>query len=133
MTFIAQTIVSIFPAYTVIRASSNDGITNINTQDRYVLGRETRSHGLVYSQYSAGTAASYAIKNNECPIESYNDAVKRGHSTHWISGLGSSISSHKRESYDVYLLEVGMVVRLEGRLFTIATAPNNNLQLVPVK
>jgi hypothetical protein len=41
------------------------------------------------------------------------------------------ITSHERPQVTFTLVEIGMIVRFEGLLFTIEKAPNNNLRLKP--
>lgn len=133
-------VVADYPAYTVVRRETTQGafvdqkwnsnveFTEIVADDQLGLARSR-----YYQEFSPGSVVSYAMKNGEDPIAAIEDAVARGHNLHWINACASSITSHARPKETLVEVKIGMVVRFEGRLFTIEKAMNNNLDLVPYK
>lgn len=141
---IPKTLVAAFPAYNVYKREARDvrvfrdgasqlveGVTEIDVNDRLCFARQTRNHGMVYGEFYAGSVVSYALENGECPLEAAERAKERGHDLHWINGSGASLVSHQRAVWDMIELTEGMLVRFEGRFFTIGKAPNDNLRLIP--
>lgn len=134
----AEATVDSFPAYKVVRRELTTAayikgkrvdisFTEIQAGDK--LGVKTNRG--YYNEYYPGSVVSYALENGEDPIEAIETAKSRGHELHWINACAVSITSHSRPQETLILVEPGMVVRFEGKLFTIKKAPNNNLQLVP--
>jgi hypothetical protein len=80
--------------------------------------------------YKAGSAAGYAMEYDECPITAVDRCVRRNHPLHWIIALGAAITSHQQERVQAYEIEIGDVVRFEGRTYEVKRAPNCNLDLV---
>lgn len=132
-----QALIESFPAYDVYERETTTAIhngqqvaaVNISSEDRLGL-RHPRGF---YREYRAGSVVSYALEYNECPIAAYNGAIERGHATHWINACGASIVSHNRPKWNLVKVEIGMLVKFEGRLFTIEKAPNDNLSLRPIQ
>lgn len=127
--FTKQSLIASYPAYNVFeREADRTGFVNITANDILALDSGRGFH----RTYRPGSAASYALQYNECPIQAYNEAVARNHATHWINARGSCITAEKRAAEDVVLVRYGMRVRFEGRLFTIEKDHNNNLRFQPV-
>jgi hypothetical protein len=84
-----------------------------------------------FSEFEPGSVVSYALKNAHDPIEAIEQANKNHHEFHWINACATVITSHERPQVTFTLVEIGMIVRFEGLLFTIEKAPNNNLRLKP--
>jgi hypothetical protein len=51
---------------------------------------------------------------------------------HFVFGLGSSITSGRKEKTDKIALEWGQKIVFEGRIFELVKAPNQNVRLAPV-
>lgn len=127
----AQTKVGSCPAYDVYRRAHDPvaGVINITTED--TLGIKVGSGDRTfYRRYSPGSAASYALQYNECPIAAYQRAVEKGHPTHWLNQDSTVICDSKREREVVIEVDIGETVLFEGRFFQIVEQPNNNLGLV---
>lgn len=122
------------PAYDVYRRIPDpvSGLVQITTGDTLGIkvGRGDRAF---YRRYSPGSAASYALQYNECPIGAYQRAVEKGHPTHWLNQDSTVICDHEREREAVIEIELGMKVCFEGRVFEIRSTFNNNLELVSVE
>lgn len=122
--------VASFPAYDVIKphVCSLTNIPMFNADD--VVGvLAPRGY---YKQYSFGSAVSYALKNGDDPIASYNREAERNHPTHWLNQCAVSLSSSKQEKKTIYEINVGDEILFEGVVFRVDTAPNDNLKLVKV-
>ena len=120
-----QTVVKSFPAYNIAERE-DDSNGHINFTANEVVGIECNGF---YRQYTFGSAVSYALKNNQDPIRSYERCVELGHQTHWLNQNSVSITSHPRDKWTVVKISVGQKVKFEGKVFEINTAPNDNLVL----
>jgi hypothetical protein len=136
-----EDVVDNFPAYMIVRRELTNGIfikgrrvaidfTDIYDSESLGLRKET-SRGVVYKEFKPGSVVSYALQNHDDPIAEVARAVERKHQLHWLNACGSAITSQKRPQEVWTLVQIGMLVRFEGRLFTIQRAPNDNLNLVP--
>jgi len=105
-----------------------DDVTEITEDDTLIL-KTSKGHA---GTFSAGSVASYAIKNNECPIKAIAREESRGHPLVWINANGSVLTAHHHEADDVIEVFVGMLVRFQGVIATIEKANNNNLQFFPI-
>lgn len=116
-----------FPAYRVLkRDQTREGYVDITADD--VLGlKHERGY---YNKFKPGSAVSYALQYNECPIASYQDCIARGHETHWIIACASVITSHARPQETLIEVEIGMRVRFEGLIATIEKDGHSNLKFV---
>lgn len=118
-----------FPASTVFRREMAPGRGYVEITRADILGVK-HPRGF-YRQYTAGSVASYAIKNNECPMHAVEQAKAKGHALHWINANGSMLTSHERPRTEIIEVTIGMVVRFEGLIATIESAPNDNLRFAP--
>tara|TARA_R110002110_G_scaffold2925_2_gene14934 strand:+ start:581 stop:958 length:378 start_codon:yes stop_codon:yes gene_type:complete len=112
------------PAYAIFERAPSKITRAINV----VADEELLVNGSIYY---CGSVVSYALSSNDCPIAAVANATRRGNDLHWINSKGSCISSGKTVQRKVIALNVGDSVRFEGHVFTIGTAPNNNLSLLP--
>ena len=124
--FKKDTIIATFPACDVVMREKNTaGVTQLTYKERLVLsvdaGEET---------YSMGSAASYALQYNECPIEAYGDAISRGHDTQWVSLCSVTISSQAQTRQIRVLISLDGVYNFEGVLFKFEKTHNSNLKMV---
>jgi hypothetical protein len=87
--------------------------------------------GKAWLPFEAGTVVSHALANNEDPIAAYERAVERGHETHWLHAQGTVVHSGPHRQALRVGLQIGDVVRLEGRDFVLTAARNRNVDLVP--
>lgn len=72
----------------------------------------------------AGSVVSYALKNNECPIDAYNRAVEQKHQTHYLFTKAVSITSGLSEREVHVNIEDGQHIWFEGRLFLVSVNKN---------
>ena len=92
------------------------------------------------SRFYFGSVVSYALENGYCPIAAYertlDNMVKfpyNDHKTHWCSPDAPMLTSEYRELPEVVgTLNLGDMVKLEGRIFKLEAAANNNINLVEV-
>ena len=137
--FTKQALIESSPAFNVFRREADrDGFVNITAADTLALKVSTRS-GDFHRTYSAGSVVSYALENNECPIQAIEDCKAKmvsypyaGHKLHWINANGSMLTSHARPAETVIEVILGMRVRFQGLLATIEADHNNNLRFAPV-
>jgi hypothetical protein len=131
--FKKDTIVKSYPAFNIVTREAHnhyetEGVQAINISSNEVMTDSKMLHGWRFN-----SSASYALENNNCPIAAYQKSLDRGEKTHWISSCAVTISATSQDLSDRILIQDGDVVRFEGRLFTIAKAPNSNKVLVPYK
>lgn len=130
MSRIETVVVDSFPAYDVIKPHTLSPFDlPVFKADDTVGVKAPRGY---YKQYSFGSAASYALKNYECPIESYNQTVERNQETHWLNQCAVSLSASKQEKKTIYEINVNDEIIFEGVVFQVKTAPNDNLKLVKI-
>lgn len=100
--------------------------------EKLVLEYESRfGKGKLMSTFTIGSVASYAIRNDDCPIEAIERAKKLGHELVYIFGNGSCIHNGPRSTVKHVMVEYGMLVYFQGHFYTIEKAPNSNLTLKP--
>ncbi len=127
-----------FPAYNVYRRGTHtctavEHVTDISVNDVLILATETGAVTTYRGRYQAGSVISYALRNNSDPIEALDQAALCEERLHWISQLSTCITDKKYSRDAVIEVTVGMRVRFEGVLFTIESAPNENLKLTPIE
>lgn len=123
--FKKDTVVTTFPAYVIVtRQADNDGFVNLTARD------ELRYKGRVYT---VDSAISSALANNEDPLASYKREKSLGFKTHWISQNCVTLTNAKTEQRKLVLVDLDTYYRFEGKIFTIVTAPNDNLNFSEVK
>ena len=86
-----------------------------------------------HHSYKISSAASFALANGECPIETYNNCIAAGDNAYWILALSTVLTSHVRERGVRIKVDIGQKVNFEGRIFEITKEPNHNLGLKPVE
>lgn len=101
---------------------SGNGNINLKAGDKLINGRHS---------YKISSAASFALANGECPIETYNNCVAAGDNAYWIMALGTTLINHVQEQR--IKVDIGQKVNFEGRIFEITKEPNHNLGLKPVE
>lgn len=118
-------------AYDVLEMPTRyvDGVAVPTLFDGDLLGTKGRGY---WNEYTVGSAIGCALKWGNDPILAVESAKVLGHELHFITANGTCLSDHKQAKRTLYAVTIGQVVRFHGKLFTIASAPNNNLKLVPV-
>lgn len=133
--------IAFYPAYIIARRMLTKGaiingrrreieFTEIKSGESLGLPRDSRN-GRYFQEFKPGSVVSYALENGDDPIESLEKSKKLCHQLHWLNACGAMLTSAPRKQETWTLIMVGMLVRFEGRLFTIQNAPNQNLKLVP--
>lgn len=126
-----------YPAYDIVRIETITGPFSADLQephyvledgDELALDSGSVKHG---HHYQIGSVVSSALERGDDPLEAVERATNNGHKLHFIFGLGSSITSQKRDKKTYIEVSYGDIVRFEGRYFTIDKAPNQNLRLEP--
>jgi len=126
-------IVDSYPAYDIIKPRKCT-LTNLPVfkyNDVVGLKKESRLYSFS-SMFTFGSVVSYAIKNNSDPIESYNDAIDRGHDLHWLNSNCVSITSNDEAKETYYEININDEILFEGIVFRVEKDWNNNLKLVKV-
>jgi hypothetical protein len=101
--------------------------------ERLVLPVQSRfGHGLIYNTYTIGSVVSGALRDGDDPVKALDRARSFGHELVFIFANGSCIHNGPRSTTKHVLIEIGMTVRFEGNLYTIETAPNDNIWLKPI-
>lgn len=81
--------------------------------------------------YKVGSVVSSCTKYDDCPIEAIERAVRNANALHFIFSLPVSLTAHSEQKKPALAVCLGSdEYMFEGRLFTIASAPNNNLQFI---
>lgn len=134
MIFTKQTKVAACPAYDVFRREADPRVGAINITVADTLGIKVGSgERTFYRRYSPGSAASYALQYNECPVAAYQRAVEKGHPTHWLNQEATVICDSELPRESLVEIELGTKVCFEGRTFEIRSTHNNNLSLIAVE
>lgn len=128
-------IIETFPACDIVERDpqgGNFGPINITADDKLALVESD-----YLKHYQAGSVVSYALANNDCPIEAIERTRRNmeqnpaaGHCLQWINSLSASITSHKRAKETYVAVHLGMLVKFEGRLATLEADNNDNLKFV---
>ena len=122
-------LVANFPAYMIVEKQKLESESHVVFKAGDVVALEGKR---AYKMYTFGSVESYALKYDKCPTVSYNEAVARGHETHWLNANAVSITSEKREQKIYEEIKVDDEIMFEGVVFVVKSAPNNNLELVRV-
>ncbi len=114
-----------FPAYTIIKGSDvyADG-------DVFAIGRDTKSHGRLYTFYTLGSVAGYAARYGDDVEASVEQAKERGEQMYWANPQGSVLTSHKQDHRVERGVSIGDEIAFRGMRFRIEAAANNNVKLV---
>ena len=109
-----------------------DGVVAVNHGTEFRL-----KDGGCIRGFKFGTVVGYALDCGADPIAMIQDTADRmvsdpyaGHKMHWVNPLPATISSDAIPKKHYIGLSIGDVVRLEGRAFRLAKAPNRNIALV---
>ena len=117
----ARAILRTCPAYDVIEPRRDYTGTILLKAGEEVANLATRD------LYSPNSVASYAIESGRCPIKAIERSMGRGETMHWLTQLSTAISLMKMERKTYVGVNVGDVVKFEGRRFEIVAQPNHNL------
>lgn len=101
--------------------------------DEIGLPFETAKYGTMYKFFQFGSVVSFALENYSEPLNAYQQAVERGHKTHWLITLATSISNPPPPKVDKLACNWGDIVMFEGRAFSIKKTSNGNAELVTVE
>ena len=96
-----------------------------------VLGMNKKSK--IPSRFYFDSVVSYALENGYCPIAAYERTLNNmDHKTHWCSPAQMLTSEYRELPEVVGTLNLGDIVKFEGRIFKLEAAANNNINLVEV-
>lgn len=105
---------------------------NLIAGEHLALPFQSRNHGLLYRTYMIGSVVSGALSDGRDPVAELDRARRFGHELVFIFGTGVCIHNGPRSTTKHILVELGMLIRFEGNLYTLEKAPNDNLRLKPV-
>jgi len=118
-----KTVIASYPAYNVVTLDEIEpGFINLKSGDKIISPNHL-------SKFQINSVVSYALQYNEDPIKSYNDAIERGHETHYIIALGSSLTARKFAKKIYIEVAVGQKIIFEGKKFEVIAANNDNRKL----
>lgn len=121
--FRLDTQIADYPAYNVVsRKPDSHGHINIVANEQLIEPKHL-------SRYTVGSTVSYALENNRCPIESYNQKIEQGQPVYWINQNCTVLSDSSQEKRTYLEVDFEAVYMLEGKLFIITETANNNLHL----
>lgn len=83
-------------------------------------------------QYSVGTVIGCAVENFEDPDAARERNRANGGDDHWINACGAMVTAHKRPQEVLVLVDMGMLVWIEGHHYEVLADRNENLKLVKV-
>jgi len=83
-------------------------------------------------EFQFGTVISYALANGEDPYFWIERERRNGGPLHFAFNVGVTIAAHAQELPEKRRARLGGLVKLEGVLFRLKEAPNQNLELVRV-
>ena len=114
-----DTTIHSYPAYDVFKREP-DG-QGINLVDGELI---TTSEG---RRYTVGSVVGYALQYNECPIKAYQRAIEKGHDTHYIIQMPTSLTRSRGEKLKYLRIDFDSIYRFQGQRFKIIPTPNDNL------
>lgn len=79
--------------------------------------------------YMISSVVSYALKNNDCPVEAIDLARSRNEALQYVFALGTTLAAGQPKGRYVGVF-IGEVYRFEGRYIRFEPAPNDNLKIV---
>ena len=128
-----------FPAYAIVEATDiihdADGYVDMPVLRHgitYAVQFESRSHGLMWHIFRAGTVIDYCREYNEDPVEAVMTAIERKEQLVWLNPVSVMLSSMKTEKKQHIGLEWGQVVVFDGKRYQIHPDQNQNIKLVEV-
>jgi len=119
--------VSEYPAYDVV--TFNDKV------EPKVYDGETLTDEKHLANWQLSSVTGYAIENGEDPIAAYEEAVKKGHNTHYAMAIGACLQAQyapKKPSDFRIVVKYGDEIIFHGQRFRIEKANNHNINLVKV-
>ena len=104
--------------------------TELFARDQLVVTNAGRWYE--YKHFEINSVISCALEDGDDPIHDLQRAQLNNHPIHWISALCSVLASSYPDWKEKYIqVEIGQVVKFEGKYFTIEKANNQNLHLEP--
>jgi len=129
-------ILASFPAYDIVAPTDNmlDADKDVEMPilrhgQTYAIQFETRTHGLQWRIFRAGTVIDYAREYHEDPVEAIQTAVERGHKLVWLNPVSSIITDTHQDKRRHIGLEWEQLVLFDGRRYRIKPDHNNNIKL----
>ena len=127
------------PAYTIYEAEKKTRyddqrpMAHFNDGDVFGILRETQDHGTLCDFYTLGSVIGYALKNGNCPIEALDRARDKGHKLHWANANSVVITNQAQPKEQHVAVEIGDLIRFQGRVFELVRTPNRNVGLKEVE
>ena len=126
-----------YPAYRIYKPYAG---RKFKHGDVIALPWQSASHGMQWHFYTLGTVAGYAMSNGECPLEAvaraeaYNAAAPKWdqHQLYWVNANPVTLTAQRQAKREVPGFEFGQTIVLQGHLFTLQPANNQNCALLPV-
>lgn len=123
-----------YPAYRIYKPRAGQKFKH---GDKIAIPFQSRSHGTLYHFYTLGTVAGYAIQNGEDPEEAIARCKRQmiedrhaGHKLYWANQNAVCLHNGPVRKEEVPGFEFGDTLILQGKVFRLEPAPNNNCKLV---
>lgn len=114
-----------YPAYDVVKLNPDAG--NKVFDGEFLYNEQT------HTSWKLGSVVGYAVEKGIDPIKSYNDAIERGHDTHYAFSVGASLTSGHRDKEPRRIsVDYGDEITFQGQKFIIEKANNDNINLIKV-
>ena len=81
--------------------------------------------------YNIGSVFTYAMRNGDCPLATYQQAKEFGHKIYWITQQATAVTGTRTAPREAVSVSIGQIVKFQGHFFLIVGAPNDNLDLKP--
>jgi len=112
-----------YPAYRIIAPLSDRVFAAIaGTEVKVQIRGQWRG-------FTFGSVVSSVLRDNEDPIAAYENAVAKGHETHWLNQNATVLVSHKVAHKTFVGLQLGDTVHFQGHDFILTPARNGNITL----
>jgi len=116
--------IATFPAFDVIDQEAD--LITITAQDcdhfegvRFCTAYESRRHGTMYREVSPN-CIDYYCANDEGGVEAAVARDKQNGGTRfWFNNCASSITSHARDKYTLFLIKEGQLVNMAGHTLKV--------------
>lgn len=121
-------VIASYPAWDIVdRGTDEDGVTELE------LGEVVALSPKHYERFRVSGAGHYAAQYQEDPQAAVERCRSRGEPIYWMVPQAASLTAEARAKTFHQEVRVGMVIRLDGHLFRIDSAPNRNLKLTELE
>lgn len=117
-------IIKEYPAYDVVTFA--EGV------EHKVYDGEVLTDSKHLENWKLSSVVGYAVECGNNPIEKYNDAISKGHETHYAMNLGATLTDYQQEKGQRIEVNYGDIIIFHDIKFKIEKAPNHNINLIKI-